>query len=248
MTQTDQVAALRRMTSARRRAGAVACTRSHGGTGARTAWENIGINLCGGGRTAMLLPLAYGSFWNAAPAASPEPEVLRGHGALLRLDSPYRPAPDELEPLMTGRHPLAAGADYVLLECGYGSSGRAAGLLGAANAVLLAFTCDSSSVLATYDLMKRCCAARRAAGLPDQAWLLLATMCPSALAGEQALSKFSAAASRFLGLKAVEAGALPLDPRVKEAAAAGMPACVLFPSSPYALAAAAAAGNIARHI
>lgn len=232
----DQAATLRAMAAGRRPAAAAACTRCHGDTGARTIWENLGIMLGNSGRKALLLPMAYGSFWKQeAPEESGEAAVIEDHYGMSRLEAPLPVAPGgpRLRELFEGRHGLARGMDVLLLECGYGSSSRARGILSLAPAVLLVMTCDTHSILASYELVKRVTKARRQAGLPPQRWLLLANKAPSMEAGRGILERFSAASHGFLGIRPVTLGALPADPKVTEARAAGIPVSVIFPGCPF---------------
>lgn len=232
----DQAATLRALAAGRRPAAAAACTRCHGDTGARTVWENLGILLGNSGRKALLLPMAYGSFWKQeAPEENGGPAAIEDHYGLARLEAPLPVAPGgpRLKELLEGRHGLARGMDVLLLECGYGSSSRARGILSLAPAVLLVMTCDTHSILSSYELVKRVTGARRLAGLPPQRWLLLANKAPSLDAGRGILERFAAASQSFLGVKPVTLGALPADPKVTEARSAGIPVSVIFPGCPF---------------
>jgi len=243
----DQAATLRAMAAGRRPAAAAACTRCHGDTGARTVWENLGIALAGAGRKALLLPMAYGSFWKQdAPEEKDEPAVIEDHYGMYRLEAPLPVAPGDprLRELFAGRHGLARGMDVLLLECGYGSSSRAKGILALAPAMLLVQTCDTHSILSSYELVKRVAKARREAGLPPQRLLLLANKAASPAAGREVLERFSAASERFLGLKPVLLGALPADPKVAEARAAGIPVSVIFPGCAFSRCLTEAAGRL----
>ena len=243
-TVMDQAAALRKLAAARRPVPAAACTRCHGDTGARTVWENICIALGSAGKKTLLMPLAYDSFWTGGEqAGSRTPSVMKGLYAFSRLDSPFKASsPEELGEVFSGLHPLERGMDLVLAECGYGSSSRARHLLEAAPAIFLVFTCDTPSILTAYELLKRVTIARRKAKTPTPLWLPLANKAPSLQAGAETLERFSDAARRFLGVRPVQLGALPLDPKVEEARRAGLPASVMFPHCPFARETALAAG------
>lgn len=245
----DQAAGLRELAARGRPSPVVACTRCHGDTGARTVWESLGIALGSSGRRTLLLPVAYDSFWRGgaeAPAGAPEP--VKGLYDFSRLNSPLRPAGGELQEVFSGTHRLAAGMDLVLAECGYGSSSRALPLLELAPAVLLVFTCGSTSVLSSYELIKRVTGGRRAAGGKAPLWLLLANKAPSAAEGREALARLSETAAGFLGASCAALGALPYDPKVMEARQAGLPVPVMFPRSRFAEGAAAAAGRLMEEI
>jgi len=243
----DQAATLRAMAAGRRPAAAAACTRCHGDTGARTVWENLGIALAASGHRTLLLPLAYGSFWRREAAAEEaEAPGIGDHYGLFRAEAPVPAAAGGrgLADLLSGRHALAGGMEVLLLECGYGSSSRARDILPLAPTMLLVFTCDAHSVLASYELVKRVARARLEAGLPEQRLLLLANKAPSPEAGREALKRFCGAAGNFLGLRPAPIGALPFDARVGEARAAGLPVSVLFPDCGFSKSAAAAAENL----
>jgi flagellar biosynthesis protein FlhG len=242
----DQATSLRAHVAGRR-CRIVTITSGKGGVGKTSLVANLGLELARAGRRVLMLDGDLGLanlaiLFNVAPRADlgdvlagrarVEDVVLEiapglrlipaagGVAALADLDGSRR------QELLAEVLPLAADADFLLIDTGAGISSTVLALASVAHRTLIVTTPEPTALADAYAILK---AAARRGTAPLE---IVVNLAPTQAAARQTHERLARLSKRFLGFAPPLLAVIPRDPSVSEAVLRQEPLTAIYPWAP----------------